>query len=296
MTVLIPGFDYQRVPAGDVTLNVAIGGRGNPVVLLHGFPQTHLAWRHVATDLAADHQVICPDLRGYGDSDKPADDADHTGYSKRTMAADIVALARHLGHDHFAVAGHDRGAGVAFRAALDHPSRISHLAVLGVIPHADMWPMMTVQLNAALFHLYFMAHPAPLPEHMIGADPDGYFGHFLDAWVTDQAAIPADVREAYLAAARKPDAIRAICADYRAGAFVDGLHDQEDRAHGRQLTMPVTAVWNQPAGRAAPFDFERAWRNWAPNLHSVVLDGGHLLPEDRPEQVTAAIRALLSQE
>ncbi len=295
MTVLIPGFDYRRVSVDDVTLNVAVGGRGDPIVLLHGFPQTHLAWRHVATELAADHQVICPDLRGYGASDKPADDADHTVYSKRTMAADIIALAGRLGHDRFAVAGHDRGAGVAFRAALDHPDRISHLAVLGVIPSVDLWQAMTVQLGAVLFHLDFMAHPAPLPERMIGADPDGYFGHFLDAWVSDPGAIPADVRASYLDAARGPESIRAICADYRAGAFVDGRHDDEDRALGRQLTMPVTALWNQPAGTVPPFDYEKVWRTWAPRLRSVALDGGHLLPDDRPEEVAAALRALLSQ-
>ncbi|WP_131766418.1 alpha/beta fold hydrolase [Candidatus Protofrankia californiensis] len=295
MTVLIPGFDYQRVTVGDVTLNVAFGGRGNPVILLHGFPQTHLAWRHVATDLAADYQVICPDLRGYGNSDKPADDAGHTVYSKRTMAVDIVALAGQLGHDRFAVAGHDRGAGVAFRAGLDHPDRISHLAVLGVIPITDLWKALTAQLSVALFHLYFMAHSAPLPERMIGADPDEYFGYFLDVWVSDPAAIPADVRAAYLGAARRPESIRAICADYRAGACVDGRHDEEDLARGRRLTMPVTAVWNQGAGTAPPFDFEGAWRTWAPKLRSVVLDGGHLLPDDRPKEVTAALRTLLDQ-
>jgi pimeloyl-ACP methyl ester carboxylesterase len=130
---------------------------------------------------------------------------------------------------------------------------------------------------------------------MIGADPDGYFGHFLDAWVTDPAAIPDDVRKAYLAAAREPDSIRAICADYRAGVFVDGQHDEEDRARGRRLTIPVTAVWSQPAGAAPPFDYEGVWRRWAPDLRTVVLDGGHLLPDDRPEQVAAALRALLGK-
>ncbi len=160
-------------------LNVAVGGSGSPIVLLHGFPQTHLMWRHVAEDLAADHTVICPDLRGYGASDKPDGD-----YSKRTMAADIVALARALGHDRFALAGHDRGALVAFRAGLDHPDVITHLACLDVLPTLDMWEVMHGTTAAVGFHLYLMAQPPGLPEQLIAGASDAFFGHFLDLWGT----------------------------------------------------------------------------------------------------------------
>ncbi|SNQ50079.1 Pimeloyl-ACP methyl ester carboxylesterase [Frankia canadensis] len=294
MTTSIAGFTYRRIAVGDVTLNVAIGGAGTPVLLLHGFPQTHLAWRHVAADLAANHLVVCPDLRGYGDSDKPADDAEHTVYSKRTMAADVVTLMRQLGHHRFAVAGHDRGAGVAFRAALDHPDAVSHLAVLGVIPYGDLWSTLSYQADAFLFHLHLMAHPAPFPEQVIASDPDLYFGYFLDTWITDPEAIPADVRAAYLAAARRPEAIAAVCGDYRSGAFVDGLHDLADRAQNRQLAMPVVAVVNDLGQTPPVFDFEAVWKSWAPRLRTVVLDGGHLLPEDRPGEVTAALRSLVT--
>src|SRR3954462_1560139 len=192
-------FTQRRVTVADgVALNVAVGGSGSPIVLLHGFPQTHLMWRHVAADLAADHTVICPDLRGYGASDKPAEGRHGTAYAKRTMATDIVALARALGHERFALAGHDRGALVAFRAGLDHPQAVTHLACLDVLPTLDMWQVMRGVTAAVGFHLYLMAQPPGLPERMIAAEPDLFFGHFLDLWAKDGDAIPADVRAAYL--------------------------------------------------------------------------------------------------
>jgi haloacetate dehalogenase len=181
MSVTIPGFRYERVTvAAGVRLHTAIGGSGSPVVLLHGFPQTHLMWRHVAAGLAAGHTVICPDLRGYGDSDKPVAGGPGT-YSKRTMAADIVALARALGHDRFALAGHDRGALVALRAGLDHPEAVSHLACLDVLPTLDMWSVLHGAGAAVAFHLYLMAQPPGLPEQLISASADAFFGYFLDA-------------------------------------------------------------------------------------------------------------------
>ncbi|MFD0662362.1 alpha/beta fold hydrolase [Thermocatellispora tengchongensis] len=190
MAPVIPGFGYQRVPVGDgVSLNVAVAGSGSPIVLLHGFPQTHLMWRHVAADLAAGHTVICPDLRGYGASDKPAESGPGT-YSKRTMAADVIALARALGHERFALAGHDRGALVAFRAGLDHPEAITHLACLDVLPTVDMWEVLRGAGAAVGFHLYLMAQPPGLPEQMIAAAPDVFFGHFLDLWAGDRGRSP----------------------------------------------------------------------------------------------------------
>jgi pimeloyl-ACP methyl ester carboxylesterase len=202
MASKIVGFEQQRIEAGGcVSLNVAVGGSGSPIVLLHGFPQTHLMWRHVAADLAADHTVICPDLRGYGDSDKPVDTGET--YSKRTMAADIVAVARALGHDRFALVGHDRGALVAIRAALDHPDTITHLASLDVLPTLDTWDVMHGTSAAVGFHLYLMAQPPGLPEQMIAASADAFFGHFLDIWTQDPEAIPADMRADYLRSSRE---------------------------------------------------------------------------------------------
>ncbi|MEU4890814.1 alpha/beta fold hydrolase [Streptomyces sp. NPDC044780] len=297
MAPVIPGFDYRRVPVADgVSLNVAVAGSGSPVVLLHGFPQTHLMWRHVAADLAADHTVICPDLRGYGASDKPAagDEpaADDTTYAKRTMAADVVALARALGHDRFALAGHDRGALVAFRAGLDHPAAITHLACLDVLPTLDMWDVMRGTTAAVGFHLFLMAQPPGLPERMIAACPDDFFGHFLDLWTGDPGAIPAEVRTAYLDACRA--AVPSIVADYRASAGVDVDHDRADLAAGRRLTMPVT-VLQQDWGAALGYDAAALWRAWAADLEHSTVGYGHFMAEEAPAEVAKALRELLAR-
>ncbi|GAA2123225.1 alpha/beta hydrolase [Streptomyces synnematoformans] len=312
MSPRIPGFDYRRVPVADgVALSAAVGGNpaGSPVVLLHGFPQTHLMWRHVAARLAADHTVICPDLRGYGASDKPAEADEAAGgpaggpagpsgdgrggtYAKRTMADDIVALARALGYERFALAGHDRGALVAFRAGLDHPAAVTHLACLDVLPTLDMWDVMHGASAAVGFHLYLMAQPPGLPEEMISAAPDAFFGHFLDVWSAGGDAIPADVRAAYLAASRA--AVPSIVADYRASAGVDVEHDSADRAAGRRLRMPV-AVLQQDWGAALGFDAAARWRAWAPDLRHTTVGCGHFMAEEAPDEVTAALRDLLAR-
>lgn len=287
----INGFEYKRVPVADgVSLNVAVGGSGSPIVLLHGFPQTHLMWRHVARDLAADHTVIVPDLRGYGESDKPEGaDAD---YSKRTMAADIVALASALGHDRFALAGHDRGALVAFRAGLDHPDTITHLAILDVLPTLDMWDVMHGTTAAVGFHLYLMAQPPGLPERLIAGAPDAFFGHFLDLWANDPSAIPPDVRAAYLDACRA--AIPSIVADYRASATIDVDQDTADRDAGNRLRMPVT-VLQQDWGAALGYDAVALWRAWASDLHHATVTCGHFMAEEDPAEIAKSLRALMAR-
>jgi len=291
ITPTITDFDYRRVPVGDVALNVAVGGAGSPVVLLHGFPQTHLMWRHVAADLAREHTVIVPDLRGYGASDKPAETGPDT-YSKRTMAVDVVALAHALGHDRFALAGHDRGALVAVRAGLDHPGSVTHLGVLDVLPTLDMWDVLHGADAAVAFHLYLMAQPPGLPERLIAAAADDFFGFFLDAWGAGQQAIPADVRAEYLRASRA--AVPSIVADYRASAGVDVEHDRADRAAGRRLTMPVT-VLQQDWGAALGYDAAGLWSAWATDLEHRTLDAGHFMAEQAPAEVAGALRTLLAR-
>ncbi|MFF4015294.1 alpha/beta fold hydrolase [Streptomyces sp. NPDC001843] len=290
MTLAIPGFDPVRLPGADgVELAAAVGGSGSPVVLLHGFPQTHLMWRHVAERLAGEHTVICPDLRGYGASDKPVATGPEV-YSKRTMAADVVALAAALGHERFALVGHDRGALVAFRAGLDHPDTLTHLGILDVVPTLDMWNVLHGVPAAVGYHLFLMAQPPGLPETMIANSADAYFGSFLDAWARDPAAIPEPVRAAYLRASAA--AVPSIVADYRASAGIDMTHDQADQDAGSQLAMPVTVV-QQDWGARLGYDAAAIWHAWAPDLDHRLTGAGHFMAEEAPDEITEAIRDLL---
>ncbi|MFJ8532155.1 alpha/beta fold hydrolase [Streptomyces sp. NPDC093591] len=292
MGIGILGFETRSISVADgVDLNAAVGGEGPAVVLLHGFPETHLMWRHVAPILAEHHTVVCPDLRGYGASGKPEAVAEDT-YSKRTMAADIVGLADALGFDRFALVGHDRGAHVAFRAGLDHPNRISHLGILDIIPTPDTWNVLHGVSAAVAFHLYLMAQPPGLPEQMIAGSADAFFGHFLDVWSTSCDAIPAEVRAEYLRACR--DAIPSIVADYRATATVDVKHDQTDLDAGNRLTMPVTVV-QQDWGRQLGFDATAIWRPWTTDLRHFTTQAGHFMAEEAPEDIATLILNLLKR-
>ncbi|OKI08097.1 alpha/beta hydrolase [Streptomyces sp. CB02923] len=292
MALEIPDFEYTRLPGtNDVQLNVAVGGSGSPVVLLHGFPETHLMWRHVARKLATGHTVIVPDLRGYGASDKPQA-TDEDVYSKRTMAADIVSVAAQLGHEQFALVGHDRGALVAFRAGLDHPENITHLGILDVVPTLDMWNVLRGRSAAVGYHLFLMAQPAGLPETMISNSADAFFGSFLDAWAKDPAAIPDDVRAEYLRASS--GAVDSIVADYRASAGIDVAQDQADFDAGSQFAMPVT-VMQQDWGSQLGYDASQVWRAWAPDLDHRLTQAGHFMAEEAPDEVAAAIRDLLAR-
>ena len=287
---LLPEATYYRVPvAPRVKLNVAVVGSGPAVVLLHGFPQTHLMWRHVAAGLATDHTVIVPDLRGYGDSDKPDEANEHT-YSKRTMAADVVAAARALGHERFALAGHDRGALVAIRAGLDHPDTVTHLLSLDVLPTLDMWDILHGVDAKVAWHLYLMAQPAGVAEPMIEATAESFFASFLDGWTSNPEAIPTEYRHEYLKASAR--AVPSIVADYRASAGIDVMHDRADRESGQSLSMPVTAI-QQDWGAVLGYDAAGLWSAWASDLEHETLNSGHFMAEEDPESVITALRKLL---
>ncbi|MET9908724.1 alpha/beta hydrolase [Streptomyces sp. NPDC006476] len=292
MSIAIPGFETRSYAGADgIELNAAVGGKGPAIVLLHGFPQTHLMWRHVAPALAEQHTVICPDLRGYGASGKPEAVTEDT-YAKRTMAADVVRLADALGCERFALVGHDRGAHVAFRAGLDHPDRVSHLGLLDIVPTLDTWNVLHGVGAAVAFHLYLMAQPPGLPERMIAGSADAFFGHFLDVWATSPDAIPADVRAEYLRACR--NAVASIVADYRATATVDIAHDQADLDAGNRLTMPVTVI-QQDWGRQLGFDATAIWRPWTTDLQHFTTRAGHFMAEEAPEDITTLILSLLKR-
>jgi pimeloyl-ACP methyl ester carboxylesterase len=290
MTALrIDGFRYQMLPGQDgAGLNVAVGGAGPAVVLLHGFPQTHYMWRAVAQDLTHEHTVIVPDLRGYGASGKPPEDGPDT-YSKRTMARDVLRVAAALGHDRFGLVGHDRGALVGVRAGLDHPGAVRYLGILDVLPTLDTWDVLQGVNAKVAWHLYLMAQPVGLPEKMIKAVAQEFFASFLDAWDTDGASFTAEVRQHYIDSSVA--AVDSIVADYRATAGIDLAMDRDDRDAGRQLTMPVGVI-SQDWGAQLGFDASALWRAWAPDLTYEPIDAGHFMAEEKPAEIARFIRDL----
>lgn len=285
----IDGFQYKTLPGAEgVDLNVAVGGDGPAIVLLHGFPQTHYMWRHVAQELAMQYTVIVPDLRGYGESAKPTEQSPET-YSKRTMARDIVRIAEALGHDRFGLVGHDRGALVGVRAGLDHPDAVQFLGILDVLPTLDTWDVLRGVDAKVAWHLYLMAQPVGLPEKMIRAVGPEFFSSFLDAWETDASTFPPEVRRHYIDSSVA--AVDSIVADYRATASIDLDMDRKDRDAGKQLTMPVGVI-SQDWGSQLGFDAASLWRAWAPDLTYEPIEAGHFMAEEKPADIARFIRDL----
>ena len=287
----IAGFEQQRIDLGEVGLSVHTGGAGDPLILLHGYPQNHMCWARIAPDLARFFRVIVPDLRGYGDSDAPADDAAHTVYSKRRMAQDIVALADRLGIARFHILGHDRGARVTYRIALDHPDRVMRVGIVEVIPTADFWRAWTAELAFKAYHWTFLAQPAPLPETLIGADPVGYIDHTLRSWTMARsldAFVPAAL-EAYRRQAGDPARIAAMCADYRAGATTDRAIDEADRAAGRKIAAPLLFLYGRHGFPAQTGDPGGLWRAWAEDVRTATCESGHFAMEENPQAVLDAV-------
>ena len=299
---MFDGFDETTVEvAPDVALHVRTAGAGTPVVLLHGYPQTGACWHRVAPALAEKHAVVVPDLRGYGRSSTPPDDGAHTTYSKRTMAADVVALMSSLGHERFAVVGHDRGGRVAYRLALDHAGRAERLCTLDIVPTIEQFEVLASSRRAAVstFHWYFLAVPPPLPEALIGAEPALYLHQLMGRWagsVPGADPITAEAMEGYVAAFT-PSVIAASCADYRAGATFDADLDDADRAAGRTIGCPVHALWGDRRSDAANEAFLATWRRWTAADQPVTgrpLPCGHFIPEELPavliDELTAFLR------
>jgi len=256
------------------------GGDGPPVVLLHGFPQTHRCWRHVAPALvAAGHAVVVTDLRGYGASTAPPGGPLGEGYSKRELAAEVVGLMDALGHERFAVVGHDRGARVAYRLALDHPDRVGRAAVLNVVPTVDQFERMGAGPSLGYWPWFLLAQPAPFPERLLGVDPAAVVDHALDTWTGRPDAIDAEARAAYRAAVT-PGAIAAMCADYRASFHVDREHEEADRAAGCRISVPLLVVTGEDEHQLD--DAADVWAAWADDLRVARVPGGHFVPEEAP--------------
>src|SRR5215211_924601 len=286
---LFSGFSDLRAALSTVTVNAVVGGEGPPLLLLHGYPQTHAMWHRVAPALAERFHVVGPDLRGYGDSAKPESDPSHEPYSKRAMAQDQVELMNELGFERFAVVGHDRGARVARRLALDHPDAVSKLAVLDIVPTAAIYATLDKERATAVWRYFFLIQPPELPERLIGAQAEDY----LDWTFAEWSGAPGALSEAAVAEYRRcfdPATIHAGCEDYRAGATIDLEHDRADA--GRRIACPVLVLWSAQ-GLGSSYDVMAIWREEADDLHGRGLRCGHFLAEERPDEVVSELSAFL---
>jgi haloacetate dehalogenase len=293
MTGLLDDFTRAEVGTGETTIFLRSHGSGPPILLLHGFPQTHLMWRGVAPLLAHDFTIVCADLRGYGKSGCPPGAPDHAPYAKRAMARDMVAVMERLGFSRFSVAGHDRGGRVGYRMALDHPDRVKRLAVLDILPTETVWDRTDARLALAFWPWSLLAQPEPLPERILVAVPDAVIDNALGEWGSPADVFPPEVRAAYVEALRDPAHAHAICEEYRAAATIDREHDRADRAGGRRIACPLLALW----GAGGPVDIWYAeesgplalWQDWADDVQGRKIEGGHFFPEEAAEQTTEAL-------
>jgi haloacetate dehalogenase len=293
-------FRTTQIDTGETTIFVRTAGAGPPLLFLHGFPQTHLMWRHVAPALAHDFSVVCADLRGYGQSGCPPSDDTHAAYSKRAMARDMVAVMRALGFESFAVAGHDRGGRVAYRLALDHPERVTRLAVLDIVPTASAWEHADARFALGFWPWSLLAQDSPLPEALVNAAPDAVVDHALGGWGSSAESFPSEVRAAYIEPLRDRAHVHAICEEYRAAATLDRDHDLADRARGHKIRCPVLALWSEGgaldtwyADQGGPLAL---WRELAQEVQGSGLSGGHFFPEQNHAQAVAALRRFFTAD
>jgi haloacetate dehalogenase len=296
-TALFPGFT-ERTITGDDDLEIfcRVGGAGPPVVLIHGFPQTHAMWHRVAPVLADHFTVVALDLRGYGRSTAPPDDAEHRVYSKRSMGGDVRAVMSELGHDRFRVVGHDRGARVAYRLALDHPEVVERVAVLDILPTAEYWDMLSPRFGIAIYHWMFLAQPAPFPERLIGGESRYFCDHSLASWTKDAdlGAFDPTALDDYRTMFDDPARIAAMCADYRAGATFDLALDRDDREHGRLIQPPVLDLYGQRGPEPTP-DHTDVWRRWAVEVTAAPVPSGHFVAEENPTATAGALVEFLAR-
>jgi haloacetate dehalogenase len=290
---MLEDMETAHISTGDTTIFARRVGSGPGLLLLHGFPETHLMWRSMEPLLASHFTVVSADLRGYGQSGCPVSTSDHAPYAKRAMARDMVEMMKTLGFARFSLAGHDRGGRVAYRLALDFPEHVERLAVFDVVPTADVWGRADGRLALGFWPWSLLAQPEPLPERLITAAPDAIIDNALAGWGTPPSAFADDVRAAYVDALRDPVHVHAICEEYRAAATLDPAHDRADRARGRRITCPVLALWS---GRGALDDwYESAggplalWRHYADDVRGRAVDAGHFFPEEIPSETAHAL-------
>ena len=303
MSELFPGTREHRATANGVELFARLGGSGPPLLLLHGFPQTHAMWHRVAPALMERFTCVMPDLRGYGFSSCPANDASNRAYSKRMMAADMLALMQRLGFSRFAVAGHDRGARVAYRMALDHPEALTCLAVLDIVPTYAMWHGFSKELAMKVYHWLFLAQPNPLPEMLIEPAPVAFLDYTLASCTKarDLSAFDPKALAEYRLHYATPEHLHATCNDYRAGATVDLADDEADVAAGHRIACPTLALWGnkgipaQNDGTVETADPLSTWRQWCGDVTGAGIDAGHFLPEENPQATLAHLLPFLER-
>ncbi len=292
------GFDTHEVQTSRGTVHARVGGSGPPLLLLHGYPQTHLMWHAAAPLLAERHTVVATDLAGYGASLRPAPAPHHAPHGKRALALDQVEAMAALGFDAFAVAGHDRGGRVAYRMALDHPDRVQALAVLDIVPTGEVWARADAAVARGYWHWAFLALPAPLPERLIAGDPQAFFDlHVRDGLGLgrEPGRYPPEVLAVYRRLLDDPGTVEGMCEDYRAGATIDVEHDDADRAAGRRIACPTLVLWAGRGGLPRFYgDVLEVWRPWAPDVRGRALDATHFLAEDRPQDTAAELLAFLA--
>ena len=284
---MLDGFQQDRITTTGAEINLRRAGEGPPLLLLHGYPQTHVMWHKIAPALAERFTVVLTDLRGYGDSAKPPGGDNHEAYSKRAMAQDQVEVMTALGFDSFAVAGHDRGARVGHRLALDHPERVSKLALLDIAPTLAMYERTDMAFASAYYHWFFLIQPYDLPERLIGADPDFYLEKKIGKWSQNPGAFTAAALAEYKRCFRDPATIHATCEDYRAAAGIDLEHDRADL--GRKLACPVLALWGAKGVIERSYPVLEIWRERVRDLRGKALPCGHFLAEEAPAETVAEL-------
>ena len=288
---MFEGFDHHQIEAGETTINLVKGGDGPPLLLLHGYPQTHTIWHKIAPRLAEEFTVVAADLRGYGDSGKPHGDAEHLAYSKRSMAQDQVEVMEQLGFDSFFLVGHDRGARVSHRLTKDHPQRVRKLALLDIIPTHRMFQVVNKEMATNTYHWFFLIQPYDFPERVIGADADySIRSRFLR--VNNAATVfPPEAIEEYVRCFCDPAAIHGACEDYRAGASIDLVHDEADLE--QKVTCPLFVLWSATGYMGRTQDVLQVLRDYATDVRGHSLSCGHYLAEEMPEETYSAIRGFL---
>jgi haloacetate dehalogenase len=291
---MFEGFRQVRVNTGDVTINAGVGGQGEPLLLLHGYPQTHVIWHKIAPRLAEHFTVVAADLRGYGDSDKPEGALDHSNYSKRTLARDQVELMRQLGYNKFYLAGHDRGGRVAHRLVLDHPDRVLKLAVLDISPTKKMYEGTNREFAQAYYHWFFLIQPKPLPETLLASNAQFYLLKKIGSGTAGLEPFTPEALNEYLRCFT-PDMIHASCEDYRASSSIDLEHDRDDFEYGRKIACPLLVLWGKRGVVERCFSPLADWSEVATNIRGHAVDGGHYLPEELPDETCAELMSFFMQ-